>query len=99
MDKGNITKRVKKHPVLLRAAFLPRAIRNGSGNGGGVLIGYVPVVGACGFSRCYLDPHFGLTRSTTQGIPLIVMQLKRWLMQISNEMFITKLWRSCSSRL
>ncbi|KAG1844256.1 hypothetical protein C8R48DRAFT_780313 [Suillus tomentosus] len=44
LDKGMITKRVRKHPMLLRLAFLPRAIRNGSGNGGGVLIGYMPVV-------------------------------------------------------
>lgn len=39
-----ITKRVRKHPMLLRPAFLPRAIRNGSGNGGGILVGYMPVV-------------------------------------------------------
>jgi Plavaka transposase len=46
MDKGYVTKRVKKHPILLRAAFLPSEIRNASGNGGGVLIGYMPVVSA-----------------------------------------------------
>jgi Plavaka transposase len=44
MDKGRVTKRVKKHPILLRAAFLPGEIRNASGNGGGVLVGYMPVV-------------------------------------------------------
>jgi hypothetical protein len=44
LDKGNITKRVKMHPIILRAAFLPRRIRNASGNGGGVLIGYMPMV-------------------------------------------------------
>jgi hypothetical protein len=44
LDKGNVTKRVKMHPILLRAAFLPRKIRNASGNGGGVLIGYMPIV-------------------------------------------------------
>ena len=46
MDKGLVTKRVKKHPILLRAAFLPGDIRNASGNGGGVLVGYMPVVRA-----------------------------------------------------
>ena len=46
MDKGHVSKHVKKHPILLRAAFLPRKIRNCSGNGGGVLIGYMPVVHA-----------------------------------------------------
>lgn len=44
MDKGNVSKRVKKHPVLLRAAFLPRSIRNASGNGGEILLGYMPIV-------------------------------------------------------
>ncbi|KIJ58811.1 hypothetical protein HYDPIDRAFT_33775 [Hydnomerulius pinastri MD-312] len=44
LDKGMITKRVRKHPILLRAAFVPREIRNGSGNGGGVLVGYMPVI-------------------------------------------------------
>jgi hypothetical protein len=31
--------------MLLRPAWLPRQIRNASGNGGGILIGYMPVVG------------------------------------------------------
>ncbi|KII90328.1 hypothetical protein PLICRDRAFT_107314, partial [Plicaturopsis crispa FD-325 SS-3] len=44
LDKAAITKRVKKHPIVLRAAWLPRHIRNASGNGGGVLIGYMPIV-------------------------------------------------------
>jgi hypothetical protein len=46
MDKGYVTKWVKKRPNLLHAAFLPSEIRNASGNGGGVLIGYMPVVSA-----------------------------------------------------
>ncbi|KDR66778.1 hypothetical protein GALMADRAFT_147642 [Galerina marginata CBS 339.88] len=44
LDKGMVTRRVKKHPMLLRPAWLPRQIRNASGNGGGVLIGYMPVI-------------------------------------------------------
>ncbi|KII93190.1 hypothetical protein PLICRDRAFT_121618 [Plicaturopsis crispa FD-325 SS-3] len=44
LDKANITKRVKKHPIVLRAVWLPRRIRNASGNGGGILIGYMPIV-------------------------------------------------------
>lgn len=44
LDKGMVTRRVKKYPMLLRPAWLPRQIRNGSGNGGGVLVGYMPVV-------------------------------------------------------
>ena len=44
LDKGLVTRRVKKYPMILRPAWLPRQIRNASGNGGGVLIGYMPVV-------------------------------------------------------
>ncbi|EIM79745.1 uncharacterized protein STEHIDRAFT_116235 [Stereum hirsutum FP-91666 SS1] len=44
LDKGMVTKRVKKHPIVLRAAFLPWKIRNGSGNGGGVLLGFMPEI-------------------------------------------------------
>ena len=47
-DDGNITKTVKKHPVILCAAFLPGAIRNGSGNAGGFLLGYMVVVSCLG---------------------------------------------------
>ncbi|KAJ7651825.1 hypothetical protein B0H17DRAFT_1269904 [Mycena rosella] len=41
LDKGVITKRVRKHPIVGRLASLPSVIRNGSGNGGGVLFGYM----------------------------------------------------------
>ncbi|KAK6984567.1 hypothetical protein R3P38DRAFT_2575663, partial [Favolaschia claudopus] len=41
LDEGLMTKRVTMHPMVLRAAFLPGKIRNASGNGGGVLIGYM----------------------------------------------------------
>jgi len=44
LDKGLVSSRVKKHPMILRAAWLPHSIRNGSGNGGGVLLAYIPVV-------------------------------------------------------
>ncbi|KZT35401.1 hypothetical protein SISSUDRAFT_990606 [Sistotremastrum suecicum HHB10207 ss-3] len=42
-DKGKVSARVKKHPVVLRPCFLPRGIRNGSGNGGGVIIALLPM--------------------------------------------------------
>ncbi|KAJ7768112.1 hypothetical protein DFH07DRAFT_1008731 [Mycena maculata] len=45
LDKGIITKHVRKHPIMGRLASLPSAIRNGSGNGGGVLFGYMIIVG------------------------------------------------------
>ncbi|KAF8581526.1 hypothetical protein K439DRAFT_1618966 [Ramaria rubella] len=39
LDKSNVSKTITKHPIILRPAFLPSHIRNGSGNGGGVLVG------------------------------------------------------------
>ena len=47
LDKGLVTRWVKKFPMILRAAWLPRIIRNASGNGGGILLGYMPIV-SCG---------------------------------------------------
>ena len=44
LDKGLVTRRVKKYPMLLQPAWLPRQIKNASGDGGGVLFGYMPVV-------------------------------------------------------
>ncbi|KAJ7581540.1 hypothetical protein C8J56DRAFT_1057519 [Mycena floridula] len=44
LDKGNVTTKVKAHPMLLRALFLEGKIRNASGNGGGVLLVYMPIV-------------------------------------------------------
>ena len=44
MDKGKVSSTVNMHPILLRPGFLPAGIRNGSGNGGGVLLGYMPKV-------------------------------------------------------
>ncbi|KIJ44987.1 hypothetical protein M422DRAFT_251626 [Sphaerobolus stellatus SS14] len=45
LDKSNVSTTVKMHPIIIRPGFLPSAIRNGSGNGGGMLIGYMPIVG------------------------------------------------------
>ncbi|KII85171.1 hypothetical protein PLICRDRAFT_57110 [Plicaturopsis crispa FD-325 SS-3] len=38
------TKRVRMHPMIVRPAFLPGPIRNASGNGGGLLVGYMPII-------------------------------------------------------
>jgi hypothetical protein len=46
LDKGMVTKRIRLHPILLRALWLPSHIRNASGNGGSVLIGYMVIVRA-----------------------------------------------------
>ncbi|KIJ40358.1 hypothetical protein M422DRAFT_256913 [Sphaerobolus stellatus SS14] len=45
LDKSNVAKTVKKHPIILCPGFLHSVIRNASGNGGGVLIGYMNIVG------------------------------------------------------
>lgn len=45
LDKSNVSTGKKMHPIILRACGLPSQIRNASGNGGGILIGYMPIVG------------------------------------------------------
>ncbi|KAF8577038.1 hypothetical protein K439DRAFT_1622385 [Ramaria rubella] len=44
MDKGRVSPTVNMHPIVLCPAFLRHEIWNGSGNGGGVLLGYMPRV-------------------------------------------------------
>ncbi|KAJ7221503.1 hypothetical protein GGX14DRAFT_669953 [Mycena pura] len=41
LDEGLVTKRVKVHPMVARLCSQPGNIRNASGNGGGVLVGYM----------------------------------------------------------
>jgi hypothetical protein len=47
--------------MVLRAAWLPRQIRNASGNGGGVLLGYMPMVCLAPIPIMFLTvvPDFG----------------------------------------
>ncbi|VDB87329.1 unnamed protein product [Peniophora sp. CBMAI 1063] len=40
-DKGNMTKHLKLHPMIIRPCFVPSAVANGSGNGGGIFIGFI----------------------------------------------------------
>ncbi|KAK7029147.1 hypothetical protein R3P38DRAFT_2934234 [Favolaschia claudopus] len=44
LDKGLVTSHVKMFPIVLRALWLPSEIRNASGNGGGVIIGFMIMV-------------------------------------------------------
>ncbi|KAJ7873127.1 hypothetical protein B0H14DRAFT_3561224, partial [Mycena olivaceomarginata] len=46
LDKGLVSTKVKMHPMLLRGCWIDSATRNGSGNGGAALLGFVimPVV-------------------------------------------------------
>ncbi|KAL1740762.1 hypothetical protein HDZ31DRAFT_46862 [Schizophyllum fasciatum] len=41
LDEGRVTHNITKYPILVRALFLPDWIRNASGNGGGMLVGYM----------------------------------------------------------
>ncbi|KAJ7061321.1 hypothetical protein C8F01DRAFT_987688, partial [Mycena amicta] len=41
LDKGLVTTKVKMHPILFRACWIHSATRNGSGNGGSALAGFV----------------------------------------------------------
>jgi hypothetical protein len=41
IDEGRISSNVNMHPFVIRAAWLESAIRNGSGNGGGVIIAFL----------------------------------------------------------
>ncbi|KAJ7899708.1 hypothetical protein B0H13DRAFT_2234203 [Mycena leptocephala] len=57
LDEGLVTKRVTMHPMVMRPVFQPGQIRNASGNGGGVLIGYMTMV---------LDPSDPSNRNAAQ---------------------------------
>ncbi|KAI4294084.1 hypothetical protein K525DRAFT_213530, partial [Schizophyllum commune Loenen D] len=41
LDEGRVTHNITKYPIIVRALFLPDWIRNASGNGGGLLVGYM----------------------------------------------------------
>ncbi|KAJ6475131.1 hypothetical protein C8R47DRAFT_1293744 [Mycena vitilis] len=41
LDKGLVSTKVKMHPILLRGCWINSATRNGSGNGGSALAGFV----------------------------------------------------------
>ncbi|KAJ7500698.1 hypothetical protein B0H11DRAFT_1714069 [Mycena galericulata] len=44
LDKGLVSTQVKMHPILLRGCWINSATRNGSGNGGSALVGFVKMV-------------------------------------------------------
>jgi hypothetical protein len=46
-DEGRVSRRVNMHPIVIRPAWIDFAIRNGSGHGGGLIVGFVPKVPAC----------------------------------------------------
>jgi hypothetical protein len=44
VDEGRVTTNVSMHPVVVRPAWLDFEVRNGSGNGGGVIIAFLSKV-------------------------------------------------------
>lgn len=46
LDQGKVSNKVKMHPMVLRALSQPAPIRNASGNGGGLLFGFMAIVSA-----------------------------------------------------
>jgi hypothetical protein len=54
LNEGRVSTRVDMHPIVLRALWLDAEVRNGSGNGGGVIIGFMPIVSLFGFRENYL---------------------------------------------
>ncbi|KAJ6604998.1 hypothetical protein B0H10DRAFT_1922835 [Mycena sp. CBHHK59/15] len=61
LDKGLVSTKVKMHPILFRGCWIHSATRNGSGNGGSALAGFVKMPD----SLRQIDPNTltGLTRS------------------------------------
>ncbi|PPQ86075.1 hypothetical protein CVT25_003329, partial [Psilocybe cyanescens] len=70
LDKGLVTRRVKTYPMILCAAWLPRNIRNASGNGSGILLGYMPIIE---------DPAHPTARSANESLEFA--QFKRGIYQ------------------
>ncbi|KAJ7777849.1 hypothetical protein DFH07DRAFT_730860 [Mycena maculata] len=61
LDKGLVSTKVKMHPILIRACWIHSTTRNGSGNGGSALVGFVKM------ARCVaIDPHTLSASSRTE---------------------------------
>jgi hypothetical protein len=56
LDKGLVSTKVKMHPILWRGCWIQSATRNGSGNGGATLLGFVNMVSLLLF-YAMLDAH------------------------------------------
>jgi hypothetical protein len=44
LNKGMVSRCVKMYPIVIRSLWIHSSVRNGSGNGGGVIIGFMPMV-------------------------------------------------------
>ncbi|KAF7332654.1 hypothetical protein MKEN_00148200 [Mycena kentingensis (nom. inval.)] len=55
LDKGLVTKHVVMFPIVVRLLSLPSEIRNASGNGGGVIIGFMVIIKPPGDPKAWND--------------------------------------------
>ncbi|KAK7029277.1 hypothetical protein R3P38DRAFT_3314735 [Favolaschia claudopus] len=86
LDKGLVTSHVKMFPIVLRALWLPSEIRNASGNGGGVIVGFMVMV---------LDPGNSEERTERQNYGFA--QFKREIYQQVLEIIFESIWRKAST--
>ncbi|KAK6980868.1 hypothetical protein R3P38DRAFT_3117326, partial [Favolaschia claudopus] len=82
LDKGLVTSHVKMFPIVLRALWLPSEIRNASGNGGGVIIGFMIMVE---------DPGHSKNRTERQNYEF--NQFKREIYQQVMEKLFETIWK------
>ncbi|KAK7020981.1 hypothetical protein R3P38DRAFT_3397478 [Favolaschia claudopus] len=82
LDKGLVTSHVKMFPIVLRALWLPSEIRNASGNGGGVIIGFMTMVE---------DPGHSKNRTKRQNYEF--NQFKREIYQQVMEKLFETIWK------
>jgi hypothetical protein len=54
LDKGHVSTQVNMHPIVLHATWLSSEVQNGSGNGGGIIIGFMPIVCYHSLQRTFL---------------------------------------------
>ncbi|CAK5266720.1 unnamed protein product [Mycena citricolor] len=86
LDKGLVTKHVKMFPIVGRPMWLPSDIRNASGNGGGVILGFMVMVD---------DPGSSDERSADKNYEFA--QFKREIYQtVLDTMFYSLYRRSCN---
>ncbi|KAJ7885057.1 hypothetical protein B0H14DRAFT_2564024 [Mycena olivaceomarginata] len=91
LDKGLVSTKVKMHPILFRACWIHSATRNGSGNGGSALAGFVKMPKILrqidpntltGLKREALRFGDGVTRAAFPGVLIESMdfeELAAWL--------------------
>ncbi|KAJ7845358.1 hypothetical protein B0H14DRAFT_2305333, partial [Mycena olivaceomarginata] len=85
LDDGLVTKRVSMKPMVFRPVFQPSNIRNASGNGGGVLGGYMPPV---------CDPSDPTNRNTPQTLEFAKykMEVYQKVLQVIFSSLKTRSW-------